>query len=780
MDRRRFLASGSSALLLRPSRGGAEAPKNPRRNKGAEIRSLGGVPTLFVDGVAKGPMAFRIGESDRTKASPAQLKILADAGIEIFLPMVATGDPARAAATMAELDREVAYILDAVPSARIMPWLKIFPYAEFATKFPDEVITFDDGAKGPYTSPGMMRLSDPKTPRYTFASESWKRETAGLLGQVVQHVNSAAYSDRIIGYFLFALCYEWSYFWDWDKENRAIDYSPAMLRLFRAWTRKQYGGDVRALRRAWKDENVRFETLQLPSKEDKNRTDFGWFWSPDASQRVIDYFRCHADAVADKLIHFSKLIRRESRGRVVTGAFYGYLQNQDYIYGGQARFKQVLRTEELGYWCSPFTYENKGPGDHPSARFLLKTLKDHGRLWFAECDTFMHDTAKGALRHHGYPQTTAEQSIEVIKRDFSYVLCEGMQAWWVDWSQGPSFYKEPVISMLARMQKIGRAALGFPRGSATDIAAVVDEESILTTPCLKARRTTKLTLDRLKVHELPRIGSPVDYYELDDVLRSGAKRYKMYIFLNPFCIDNNERRLMMARLKRDGNTLVWIYGPGFINPDAPKTLSLAHMRDLTGMSFDCIADERRARIKVDNHGDPITSGLQKGTEFGDFDRPLTSGFEIDKETMAPVALPPMTVSPLFHVDDPQATVLGTYVESGKVGFAVRRFKTWTSVYVGSLAVGSHILRAIAQAAGAHLYDDTDQIVYANESFLAIHTSKAGKRTLRLRRRSDVYEPFEDRVLAKDVDAFTIEVPAHATRLFFLGDANELKPTLDGA
>ena len=68
--------------------------------------------------------------------------------------------------------------------------------------------------------------------------------------------------------------------------------------------------------------------------------------------------------------------------------------------------------------------------------------------------------------------------------------------------------------------------------------------------------------------ELPRLGTPVDYLELDDVLAEGAGRYRMVIFLNPYLINDQERRGIEERLKRDGNTLVWLYAPGLINPDA--------------------------------------------------------------------------------------------------------------------------------------------------------------------------------------------------------------------
>ena len=56
---------------------------------------------------------------------------------------------------------------------------------------------------------------------------------------------------------------------------------------------------------------------------------------------------------------------------------------------------------------------------------------------------------------------------------------------------------------------------------------------------------------------------------------------------------------------------------------------------------------------------------------------------------------------------------------------MKRFPGWTSVYLGSPAANAGLLRAVARAAGTHRYVDGDDIVYANRSFVAIHTREVG-------------------------------------------------------
>jgi len=313
---------------------------------------------------------------------------------------------------------------------------------------------------------------------------------------------------------------------------------------------------------------------------------------------------------------------------------------------------------------------------------------------------------------------------------------------------------------------------------------VVDQESLLATPYPSWRELTRRLVNTARAAELPRLGTPVDYLELDDALAEGAGGYRMVIFLNPYLINNQERRGIEERLKRDGKTLVWLYAPGLINPDARVPLALEHMEELTGMRFGCLHGRAPARWRIDGHHDPITANLPTFSEWGDFDRPTTTGFEMNRDTMAPWVPAPMMVNPLFYVDDSEctafrsATVLGSYLQGGQPAFAVKRFPEWTSVYLGSPAANAGLLRAVARAAGAHRYVDGDDIVYANRSFVAIHTREAGQRTVCLRAPSDAYEVFDDQLLAQGVKQFDLHIPAYTTRLIFLGDVPAFRKALD--
>lgn len=782
------------------------------RLKDARIEQIGGVPTLTVDGRPIGPMTFQwnkgttVGDNHPELTSEVQLRKMGEAGVELYFICATIADPKDTPAVLKKIDDSAQLLREQVPNALALLWLIIRPYDDFGDKYPGDVMTFEDGSTGPWTNHVFIGAPSEDTKRYTYASLAMRRETCGMLREVIRHVNTGLYADLIIGYFFFAMSYEWCYFSDFDKEKHSSDYSWAMQQAFRLHLIEKYRGDQSLLKKAWNDPDVTFANAQLPEREKKETPDIGFFWDPSKSMQVYDYAECMNDACAETLIDIGRVCKEESDGKAIVGSFWGYLQNQDLLWGGQTRYKKVLNSPYVDFWASPYTYENRGPGQFASMRFTVKSLQKHGKFYFAEADTFIYDTAENQRERHGFPNVDRKQSEEVLKRDFVYPLCEGTQGWWIDWSSGYSQYDDDLfLPLMRRMQRIGRDQFAMPRGSGTEICAMVDQESLLTTPNnidnpawtdmhrknsdeMGRSRLMNNAIDRFRVHELPYIGAPVDFYETDDVL--DGEHYKLYIFMNQYQGDEYERQAIAKNLKKNGNVLVFMYGAGMIRPDADQPISAQNAEDLTGMRMRLIDTVQRSRIKVEDGASAYLEGLIDGDEIGDFERIIDCGFsvrgrkqekndgvpdELSKITDAsfgisqgPYKASPCTIGPVLEVDDADAQVLGKYVHGGQAGFAIKKFDDWTSVYIGSPCVQAYVLRALAKLANAHLYvEDGESIVYANESFVGIHTLTGGVREVKLRQKADVAEAFEQRDVAQNANRFTEDIPAQTTRLYCL-------------
>ena len=119
------------------------------------------------------------------------------------------------------------------------------------------------------------------------------------------------------------------------------------------------------------------------------------------------------------------------------------------------------------------------------------------------------------------------------------------------------------------------------------------------------------------------------------------------------------------------------------------------------------------------------------------------------------------------VNDPAAIRLGTREGSADVALALRSMPGWTSVYSLNPVLPPAFLRALARWAGAHIYNDHDDTLYASRAYLALSANLAGARTIRLPRAGDVHDPFTGERLWQGVTRFDIGCRAKETFLWRL-------------
>jgi hypothetical protein len=730
----------------------------------AQVKPVLGVPTLVIDGKPYGPMIYT-----RCAGTMEQIGQIADRDFPVHFEMVGSvGWPGDQEETFKRLDGQVNRFLDRVPNARIVLRLYLCNPRYFARDYPDETLTFNDGARDHFTKWYAMTDRPLEERGYpSFASEVWRQKTAEALFNYVTHVRQSAYSKNIIGYFI---CgggtEEWYYWGDYDHDKYALDFSKPMLKAFRNYLRVKYGGDVGKLRTAWNDPEAGFDTALPPDPLSRKAAEAGVFWSADKGQRNRDYYYVHNKVMEDSLLIFSHAVKQACDREQLVGMFHGYLQNHWLLEGGQATLQDLLNSPDVDFWSGPPQYNRRGSGEHACIRFLMASLKKHGKLWISESDirTNFSESAPGNPSLYGRPPSL-EETLACLEREFAHQLCEGGNGWW--FQMGKEWYHhEPVLALFDRMQHCGEAAMGFERTSDTDIAAVVDLDSIVTGPPWPI--TTSL-IDAFKVQETCRIGAPVDYYELKDILASDAKRYKLYLMLNCFSLSDAERRLIEKRLRRRGAVLVWMYAPGVFNPDRAPERDAAYAKDLLGFTLNSDAGKgKKLNMKLTEAGSRVFDGFDPHRVFGSFERP--EWVADPASGTAKQQFPAARDFPERFYGAEDGEVLARFEEGGQPSMVRHGTSKATDIWIGSVMAPADLLRCIARRAGCHLYCDGDEIIYADKSFLAIHTREAGERTFNLRRKADVVEVFSGDVLAHDVTQFKEKIDACRTRLYFIGDS----------
>jgi hypothetical protein len=400
----------------------------------------------------------------------------------------------------------------------------------------------------------------------------------------------------------------------------------------------------------------------------------------------------------------------------------------------------VLEDPAVDFLVSPYSYGYRGLGGDGPSMLPAESARLHGKLVLIEDDTRTHVDAEDP--HYGRAVTLAE-STAILRRNLAQALTHGQGAWWASWKIDP--LKEPAfLPLLREFRALGAFALDLDLSPSADVAVLLDDESFYYESCRYNLDIPLIFQQRL--WGLPKMGTPFDTYLLNDFLEGRTKTYKLLIFLNPFRLDAARRRALAARLERGGSTALWIYAPGYLKDDG----SPAHMEELTGIHFGLGEQPWGPLVHITDFTHPITTGLAQDLVWGTNSK----------------------LAPLFHVDDPTARILGQVVYSQgdcKPGLAVKKVGDWTSVYSAAPNLPAPVLRGVARFAGAHIYNDAGDVLYATPELLGVHTIAGGRRTFKLRRPvEEIFDLFERRTIARGAAGFEFDLPPASTSIFYTG------------
>lgn len=643
-----------------------------------------------------------------------------------------------------KLDRQLEKILDADPEAYVLlrVGLEMLGVRNWwwRQRNPRELEVYGDG----------------KAETQSYASRKWLQDCSNFLTLLVRHLRTAEIGLKVIGVHPCA-----GHAGEWVKESAmegyATDYSEVMRDAFRHWLHKKYGS-LQVLRRAWQEPYIHFNKAEVPSPEEQISADTYHFRDPSKGRKVIDYFEFLSDLTAEDIIHLCKVVKDSSNGEMLAGVFYGYLmelswsnwffdqgqhrQHPAYQRSGHLALSKVLASPYVDFIASPYSYGFRGIGGDSAAMSIVESIRLHGKLYFFEDDTRTHLFPPNSK--YGMAKNTNE-TVSILTRTFGHVLTRSCGVWYGDWRvpgrPGP-YQDEKVMAAISRFIEVGEKSLRLDRSPASEIAVIVDEKSFIYEKMVK--NLVWPLVYRQRHWGLSRTGTPYDTYLLTDI-DNISDQYKCYIFLNTFHLDDEQRGLIKKVTRRAGKVAVWMYGSGMINRD----ISAENIKDITAIEFRVDWTEWGPNILITGFNHPITGDLPANTSFGT----------------------DLHVGPIPYVDDPEAVILGTLVYSRGMcmpGMAIKEFPEWKSIYIGAPNVPSNILRSIASYARAHIYSYSDDVLYADRNFIAIHTVKSGQKTIYLPGKADVCDIIRNRLVAKDVSEFRDKLEAGETRLYYYG------------
>lgn len=612
--------------------------------------------------------------------------------------------------------------------------------------YPEECEEFEDGTRF----------------AQSYASSRWRQDAGDLIRAYLAFLRQSWIGARVVAYHPCAAPWQ-----EWGTYNsmydKCSDYSLPMQAHYRAWLRQRYGHD-QALRTAWQDPGVSLDTAVVPAPEVQRAQERFTFRDPVADRQAMDYLECFNELVADDIVYFCRLIKEAAHGENIVGVFYGYLMemawNAGFFYrapsypfsayarSGHLALARLLDCPYIDFFSSPLSYGFRHVGGDAPYMVLHDSIKAHGKIYFAEDDCRSHLTGP-TDQNYGAPKTP-QDAVSIYRRNFANALCRSSGIWWLGGENAASTLEEDLRACLEEFAHLGQASMHLDRSTASQIAVVVDERSLIHKGFDKHLEWSAIFLQRH--FGLARCGAPYDVWLLDDLANGRAPSYRMYLFLNAWTLDARQRQGLRQHVLRDGALAVWGYASGVSDTIGfgPELVS-----DLTGIRMRQEDLIWGSEAVVTNHEHPLTRRLPASTHWGT----------------------PADIGPSFEVIDDQAVVLGVVVTGNgrcEPGVAYKEQDGWRSLYVGAPNLPAAVLREFARFAGVHVYSEEDDVLYANHCFVGLHTVKGGEKQIRLPEARPVYEVYSRRVVAPDpVAQFADAVSARETRLYYLGHPVDL-------
>ena len=661
------------------------------------------------------------------------------------------------------MDHQVATILGNDPQAYLIVRFGTYEPARWQQLHADQLVVNDRGD----------RLQSP-----SLASDLYWDETAQFSAAIIDYCEAQPWAARLIGYANFhrvegthePLIYNWLF-----------DHSPIMTARWRRFLQEKYQ-TVEKLRSAFGDAAITFETAEVPTDKLRGAT-------PDVSavlywqearqnQPLRDYllltselyhegFRktCAAMQQALDRLKRKRLLVHDALKQTMLGwDNFGYfdarspwqLAYPELMAGsGHLGVAELFNLPGFDGLCTPHDYQTRGVGGVFEPEGIVDSVVLRGKYFYCEMDTRTY----GGHDDHGRADND-RQFAAVTWRNLATALTRGFNAYWMDLHED-WFSSEAIHQVIARQVEVIKQAIDFPHETMPGIAMILDDRAVLETNGAGNFYNEAIMTEWRS--GMVRCGVPARIYLLEDLQLPNFPKHRVYYFPNLFRVDEARLALLRRTVFCDGNVVLW--GPGSGISDGKK-LGPDSASQLTGFQFEYWPTAYMHRVQVQDFSHPITAALKADVVLGG----------------------PLSYGPLLFPKDGRSLGLA-WTKQGRnySGLAVKTFGRgprgdsagkpaafgpgdWASVCTTAVPIPADLWRGLAQLAGAHVYCQTNDLMMADSSVVALHSIQSGPKQIDLPEEHKVTDLISGNVLSSRTRRINFDLTAPETRVFRLEPA----------
>lgn len=412
----------------------------------------------------------------------------------------------------------------------------------------------------------LCRLPTGESLRVSYSSDKWRHDAGMALQSLISWIKNSAFNANLIGIHIAGGFTE-----EWFYHYKKYFYDESLVRKdhFRNWLRIKYKNKVSGFKKSWRDPAVTFENAEPADISGVVKGDS--LMVKKGNARLLDTYAFHTSVIAGNISYFSKLVKENSEGKLLTGAFYGYHLFVNDARRGHGSLSDLLECPTLDYLSSPNDYRRQTGVDWmPMA--AIRSVQLHGKLWMAENDTrttltrYLKEVAPEINPEGDYYSGKVWKGPESMETSASYLwknagrmLAYGYGGWWFDmwggWFRDPRFWSVfQKINLL--YEKSGASSANIEGAYKPEVAVVVDEKLQFYDASL-GRITGRLLANR---YSLGNSGTSFDVFLRSDLDSLLTKAYKVIWYLGLHEQTAHEKKVVSSLQLKTSVSLVT--GPG--------------------------------------------------------------------------------------------------------------------------------------------------------------------------------------------------------------------------
>ncbi len=468
-----------------------------------------------------------------------------------------------------KFDSVMNYVLTVVPDAVFsiqiyahMPewWLKLNP---------------DDLTKHAHQRP---RYAD--RDKQALASKKWLADAEAPIKALIEHLRKRSFAPRIWG-MLVAESGNGEWFWtnvDGEMKRSCPGYSAADYATFRSYLQEKYADDA-ALAKAWNMPGVTLDSAPMPDPERANRGRVGELLDAERDRQLVDWFEFRNRSLGEAIIALCKIIKDNTQGKLLTGAYYGYsielAENggRPLTITGHNAFEAVARSPYVDFVQAPSRYTYRKTGMSDALMQAYDTYSAYGKAVYCEQDirtAYGGSEADAMNIYVGRPDTPLE-SVGHIDRGFGMALATGTGMYWFDISNS-ALSEQALLEAVKKQLEIYDKLPAVQGLTPIEVAVVSDRDSIYYAPNANERSAFTGAISGL-FKRFNELAVPFRSLSVNTLLDDAAAvpAHKFYIMLPTLMLTKHQREALLKRFEREKAAVLWLYTAGCDYPEQGPT-----------------------------------------------------------------------------------------------------------------------------------------------------------------------------------------------------------------